>query len=135
MFMLQYRLDSRTAYTDTDSIIASGTEPLDNMSIDPTKLGSFKIEEAFKEFTAIKKKNYALKLLDDSEVVASAGIPNNLLTYADLYELYKNNKIVSKDSYITKFNDEKLALTRCKITYTLNYDSNNLMKVYDEAGQ
>jgi hypothetical protein len=28
-----------------------------------------------------------------------------------------------------------LALTRCKITYTLNYDSNNLMKVYDEAGQ
>ena len=56
MFMLQYRLDSKTAYTDTDSIIASGTEPLDNMSIDPTKLGSFKIEEAFKEFTAIKKK-------------------------------------------------------------------------------
>jgi len=65
------------------------------MEIDPIKIGApFREEEfTFKEFTAIKKKIYALLLDNNKEVIVSAGIPNNILTYADLYELYKNGKI------------------------------------------
>jgi hypothetical protein len=135
MFMLPYRLYGYTVYTDTDSIISSGLEEFPNMEIDPVKIGAFKKEYTFKEFTAIKKKIYALLLDNNTEVVVSAGIPNNILTYKDLKDLYKNGKIISKDTFINKLEDEKFILNRCKVTFKLDLKNNNIMKVYDEEDQ
>jgi hypothetical protein len=40
MKVLDARIHNRAAYTDTDSIILVGQEPLDFMEVDPVKLGS-----------------------------------------------------------------------------------------------
>jgi hypothetical protein len=40
MKVLDIRIHERAAYTDTDSVILIGKEPLENMDVDSKKLGS-----------------------------------------------------------------------------------------------
>jgi len=91
LFMLEHRLNPKTAYTDTDSIFINGD--LDNsVEIHKNKIGAFKLECKIDKAYFIKKKTYAYKEDKGNEIVKAAGIPKNLITYDQMEKLYHNNQ-------------------------------------------
>ena len=92
--MLPFRLDPKTAYTDTDSIITTTPEPLDHMRVDPVKLGAFKLEGSIEDFVALAKKTYGY-ISEGVEYVKAAGHPNNTITHAQLLEALTQAKTFS----------------------------------------
>jgi hypothetical protein len=134
MFMLPLRLDKRTAYTDTDSIVVVGGTALSGMEVDPVKIGYFKKEGEVIDFVAINKKLYAFKT-EEGEVVKAAGLPINTITHSQLQALLTEGKTYTSIINKLKLADNKLTLSLYTYTITLSQNNDSIMKIYDEYNQ
>jgi hypothetical protein len=136
MFMLPYRLDPRTAYTDTDSVIIDGKEPLNDMEVHPSKIGAFKLENYLKSFITFMKKGYCYKTLDDNEVVKIAGVPSNIVSYNQIVEMVKTGTTINTEFEKTLLSKSRMSLKKVKIDVKLSTDNNkSIMKVYNLDNQ
>jgi hypothetical protein len=129
MKVLDARIHNRAAYTDTDSIILVGQEPLDFMEVDPVKLGSWKLEGEVIDGVFVGKKQYGF-LRNGKEIVKTAGAPKNTFTWNEMYEVYKNNSEFTKIIKKLQLNNTDMSIKQVSMSVTLKNNNRGHIKIY-----
>ena len=132
MKVLDIRIHERAAYTDTDSVILIGKEPLENMDVDSKKLGSWKFEGHIKDGIFIGKKIYAY-WREDVQVVKVAGAPKGLFSWDNICQVYKNNLEFQRVYNRLKLDKANLNVTSVDAKVTLKNNDTGIIKIYENV--
>ena len=134
MKMLPYRTNPRTLYTDTDSVIIEGSDPLFGMSIHDTRFGEFKLEQTVDDFVAIFRKGYAYITKGGTEVVKAAGIPKHILSHETVKKILYHNQVSVIEFKKLMDTADKLGKVIKTIQVTLRRKNQSSLKIFDSNG-